>query len=225
MDRCAVLVSFEGPDWYAWHGGLAQRVVALAAEFASRGWLTHHVYLGDPKSPGTESLAAGRLTLHRWAQWLSASYPEGVYHGEEAKAEELARSLPSFLVELLAPVIAAGVTPTVIAEEWQTAPFVAAFADELREAGLAAEVELVWRAGSKFGWERVGWDKLGEVARISGTTPEICQALAERNIAASLMPAEPHGTIAALAPRPQLLLVRSPLVRPARRRTRDVPTG
>lgn len=223
MDRCAVLVSFEGPDWYAWRGGLAQRVVALAAEFASRGWLTHHVYLGDPKSPGTESLADGRLTLHRWAQWLSASYPEGVYHGELAKAQELARSLPSFLIDLLSPVIAAGGAPIVIAEEWQTAPFVTAFAGHLRHAGLAAEVELVWRAGSTFGWERVEWDRLGGAAKIGGTTPELCQALADRNVAASLMPADPRGTIAVLAPPAARPRLRTATVLSARRRNRDVP--
>jgi len=225
MDRCAVLVSFEGPDWYAWRGGLAQRVVALAAELASRGWLTHHVYLGDPRCPGTESLADDRLTLHRWAQWLSASYPEGVYHGEEAKAEELARSLPAWLVELLQPVIAAGIAPIVIAEEWQTAPFVIAFADRLRQAGLASEVELVWRAGSTFGWERVNWEELAGAATIAGTTPELCRALAARDVAATLIPLDPRATVATLTPPVVLPLARAVTVRPVRRRSRDVPTA
>jgi len=223
MDRSAVLVSFEGPDWYAWRGGLARRVVGLAAEFASRGWLTHHVYLGDPRSPGTEPLADGRLTLHRWAQWLSAGYPEGVYHGEQAKVEELARSLPAFLLELLGPVMAAGMRPIVLAEEWQTAPFLTAFAGLLRAAGLAGEVELVWRAGSMFGWERVEWDALVGAARIGGTTPELCEALVARNVPAILLPAQPRAAIAALAPDDVALVARPPLVRPAHRRTRDVP--
>lgn len=223
VERCVVLVSFEGPDWYAWRGGLGERVVSLAAELDSRGWLTHHVYLGDPGSPAVESVAS-RLVLHRWAQWLSARYPGGVYEGEDAKAEELARSLPAHVLELIQPVLETGGVVSVIAEEWQTAPFVVALAEALHRAALDPKVELVWRAGSTFGWERVEWDRLAAVATIAATTPELCRELEARGVPAKLLPADAQATIAGLAPLPDRAAPPAVPIRPTRRRAvRDAP--
>jgi hypothetical protein len=222
VDRCVVLVSFEGPDWYAWRGGLAGRVASLAAEFTARGWLVHHVYLGDPRSPGTESLGQGRLVLHRWAQWLSAHHPAGVYDGEEAKLEELARSLPAFVIELIRPIMQAQGEVTVLAEEWQTAPFLLALADALRGAALGPGVRLLWRTGSMFGWERVDWHRLATVATIAATDTDLCRALEPRGIRAGLLPADPRAALATLAPSsppPRMLAADVPA---ARRRTRNV---
>ena len=199
MRRTFVLVSFEGPDWYAWRGDLAQRIVGLATELVTCGWDTHHIFVGDPRSPGTETLAGGSLTLHRWAQWLSAGFPSGVYHGEEAKQVELARSLPQFVLEqLIAPALALGRVPTVLAEEWQTAGFLVRLAELLAEDGLTGQVRLVWRAGARFGWERVAWDALAGAATIAATTPELRGALHSRGIECTVLPPEPPATLAAL---------------------------
>jgi hypothetical protein len=220
MESCAVLVSFEGPDWYAWRGGLAGRLASLSAELVAHDWVVHHVYLGDPRSPGTESLVKGRLTLHRWAQWLSAFYPGGVYEGEEAKAEELARSLPPYVMDLIQSSVPAGSAVTVLAEEWQTARFVAALAEQL-QAMSGPKVDLIWRAGSQFGWERLDWDRLAAVATIAATTPDLCEAMSARGVTAVLLPADPRATIARLTqalPPPAVSVLRS-----TRRRSRDVP--
>jgi hypothetical protein len=225
VDCCAVIVSFEGPDWYAWRGGLAGRVTSLAAELTRRGWLVHHVYLGDPRSPGTESLGQGRLVLHRWAQWLSAHYPAGVYEGEEAKIEELASSLPAFVLELIRPVLQAGGEVTVLAEEWQTVPFLLALADALRSAELDPGVRLVWRTGSNFGWERVDWHRLAAVARIGATDADLCRAVEVRGVPASLLPADPGAALATLAPGSSPPRQPAAKVPSARRRTRNVPSS
>jgi hypothetical protein len=199
MERTFALVSFEGPDWYAWCGDLAERVAGLAAELVTHGWPTHHVFLGDPRAPGTETLARGLLTLHRWAQWLSAGFPADVYHGEEAKQVELARSLPAFLVShILGPALSLGRVPTVLAEEWQTAGFVIRLAELLARDGLTEQVRLVWRAGARFGWERVDWDRLAAVATIGATSPELRDALQRRGVQAALLPPDPPATLAAL---------------------------
>jgi arylsulfatase A-like enzyme len=89
-----ILVSFEGPDPYAQAGGLGVRVTGLAHTLAELGYETHLFFIGDPHLPGEET--RGRLTLHRWAQWISAYHPRGVYDGEEDKRGDLASSLPSY---------------------------------------------------------------------------------------------------------------------------------
>jgi hypothetical protein len=86
------LLSFEGPDLYARAGGVATRVVGLAEALASRGFDTHLWFLGDPSLPGVEQ--RGRLTLHRWCQWISSYAPLGVYQKEDDKERDF--SLPRF---------------------------------------------------------------------------------------------------------------------------------
>lgn len=48
-----------------------------------------------------ERVRSSRLTLHRWAQWLTSSCPAGAYDGEWAEVREMADSLPAFLRETL----------------------------------------------------------------------------------------------------------------------------
>jgi hypothetical protein len=199
MRRTFALVSFEGPDWYAWRGDLAERVASLATELVTLGWHTHHIFLGDPRAPGTETLAGGLLTLHRWAQWLSAEFPAGVYHGEEAKQVELTRSLPAFLTDqVLGPALSLGRVPTVVAEEWQTAGFLIRLADRLVADRLSDSVRLVWRAGSRFGWERIDWERLAAVATIATTTPGLHDTLRGQGVESMVLPVDPPATLAAL---------------------------
>jgi len=117
-----VLISFEGPDRYAQIGGLATRVSGLAEALANAGHETHLVFIGDPTAPGEELRCGGKLIIHRWCQWLSRAYPNGVYDGEDSKETDLTRSEPPYIVEHIArPAHAAGKRLVVISEEWQIA--------------------------------------------------------------------------------------------------------
>ena len=197
--RCFALVSFEGPDWYAWQGGLAERLVALATHLADRGFETHFYFFGDPHLPGEERFSGGPLILHRWAQWLSRGYPGGAYEGEEAKRLELASSLPAALLrDLLIPAVAHEVTPVVLVEEWQTVPFVLALAALLEAEGVRDRVQLVWRMGSLLGADRVDWDTLGRAARLTVTSAELQEALARQEVETEVLSAAPAALLAFL---------------------------
>lgn len=80
------LLAFEGPDAYSRAGGIATRVVGLADALAERGLDTHLWFVGDRRCPGVEQ--RGRLTLHRWCQWISSYAPLGVYQDEEGKERD-----------------------------------------------------------------------------------------------------------------------------------------
>jgi hypothetical protein len=90
-----VVLSFEGPDRYSLAGGLGVRVSNLCQSLAASGYQTHLIFVGDPKHPGEEISDEGRFVLHRWCQWISDYYPDGVYHGEnELKSTLLMSQLP-----------------------------------------------------------------------------------------------------------------------------------
>ena len=91
------LLSFEGPDRYAQAGGLGVRITHLAETLAQHGFETHLLFVGDPAAPGHESSLDGRLTLHRWCQWISAYHPAGVYEGEEGKLQDFNQSISTTL--------------------------------------------------------------------------------------------------------------------------------
>jgi hypothetical protein len=116
------LLSFEGPDRYSRAGGLGVRITHLAETLAERGFDTHLMFIGDPAAPGREIQKDGRLTLHRWGQWISAYYPTGVYGGEEAKLADFNETAPPFIIEqIIKPALANGRLPVILAEEWHTA--------------------------------------------------------------------------------------------------------
>src|SRR5215208_3363857 len=116
------LLSFEGPDLYAYAGGIGSRMNGLARALAELGFETHLWFVGDPGAPGHER--KGNLFLHRWCQWISRYYPIGVYHGEHAKVADYAQSLPAFLLDSagLRAALVAGQRAVVMAEEWHTVP-------------------------------------------------------------------------------------------------------
>ena len=66
-----VILSFEGPDGYSLAGGLGVRVNHLSRTLADMGFTTHLIFVGDPNARGEEVRHGGRLTLHRWCQWIS----------------------------------------------------------------------------------------------------------------------------------------------------------
>jgi glycosyltransferase involved in cell wall biosynthesis len=160
------LLSFEGPDLYARAGGVATRVVGLAEALASRGFDTHLWFVGDPSQPGVEQ--RGRLTLHRWCQWISQYAPLGVYEKEDEKERDLAASLPPFLVrELLSPHLNAGGEAVILAEEWHTAHAAIHLDWLLRRAGLRERAMLVWTANNLFGFDRIDWPRLSAASHVA----------------------------------------------------------
>jgi hypothetical protein len=212
--RCFALVSFEGPDWYAWRGGLAERLVALATHLADRGFETHYYFVGDPQLPGEERFSGVPLILHRWAQWLSRGYPGGAYDGQEVKQRELANTLPAALFqELILPALALEVTPVVLVEEWETVPFALALAAQLEAEGLRDRVPLVWRTGSLGGMGQPEWETLCRAVRVTVTTAELQDQFVAAGVNAEILSTAPASLLALLegdAPPP----AQPPLTRP-----------
>jgi glycosyltransferase involved in cell wall biosynthesis len=165
-----VLVSFEGPDGYSLAGGLGTRMRELAESLAALGFETHLYFVGDPKLPAVEKRCDDRLTLHRWCQWISAYHPLGVYDGEQAKIDDMTRSLPAVLLDdHIAPGLKAKKKrrTVVLAEEWHTAWATMALSDLLHERGLRRETLLLWNANNNMGCERIPWPRLNFTATVT----------------------------------------------------------
>ena len=168
-DRTTFMVlSFEGPDGYARAGGLGVRVTELSRALADAGYPVHLVFVGDPALPGHEELIEGRLTLHRWCQWISAFHPEGVYAGEEGKWRDFSSSVVDFVVDELAiPAIQESRRVVVLSEEWHTAEALCRIGDRLSELGLRKNAVLLWNANNTMGFDRIDWPRLNFVTTIT----------------------------------------------------------
>lgn len=162
------ILSFEGPDRYARAGGLGVRVSHLSRTLAAAGAETHLLFIGDPAAPGLETQMDGRLTLHRWCQWINAHHPGGVYAAEEAKLWDFNQSAPPFIVEeIIRPALAAGRLPVVLAEEWHTAQAVVRLHGLLQEKGLRDQHLLFWNANNTMSFHRVDWLGLNHAAQLT----------------------------------------------------------
>ena len=160
------LLSFEGPDAYAFAGGLGSRITGLVHTLADAGYETHLWFVGDPYLPGHET--NGQLQLHRWCQWISHYHPDGVYDGEEGKHADYAASLPPFLCqEVLVPHLQQGERAVILAEEWHTVDAVLYLDWLLRRAGLRHQVMILWNANNTFAFERIDWARLAKAATIT----------------------------------------------------------
>ena len=160
------VLSFEGPDPYAFVGGLATRVDGLTHALADAGHETHLWFVGDPTRPGHE--VHGRLHMHRWCQWISGHHPTGVYDGEHAKASDYAASLPPYMMHRgLVTHLLRGGRAVVIAEEWQTVNALLHLDWLLRRARLRDRVRLCWNANNIYGFDQVDWEKLKQAATIT----------------------------------------------------------
>lgn len=160
------VLSFEGPDTYAYAGGLASRITGLVYALAEAGYETHLWFVGDPSLPGHERF--NQLQFHRWCQWISYYHPNGVYDGEEGKRLEFAASLPPFLCqELLLPHLQRGKRAVILAEEWHTVDAVLHLDWLLRRAGLRHQVMILWNANNTFAFERIDWGRLANAAIIT----------------------------------------------------------
>ena len=166
-----IVVSFEGPDPYSQAGGLGIRVTGLVRELAESGYPTHLFFIGDPHLAGQEQRIDGKLTLHRWGQWISKYHNGGVYDGEETKRADLTRSLPAFVVEhAVIPALEQGRVPVVLLEEWQTADATTALADLLVERGIRSETLMFWNANNSYGFERIDWHRLMASATVTAVS-------------------------------------------------------
>lgn len=162
-----VLLSFEGPDQYALAGGLGVRMKELASELARQGYRTHLVFVGDPHLPSQES-PSKNLTYYRWSQWLSAHYPGGVYHGEEAKLVDWNEQLPAFVAsKFVAPAASEGRLTAILAEEWHTAYSTCQISDRLWSEGLRDKAIILWNANNVMGFDRIDWGRLNFCSQIT----------------------------------------------------------
>ena len=92
----------------------------LSRTLAKLGFVTHLFYIGDPKLPGEERQVDSHLILHRWCQWISQYYPNGVYDGEEDKLRDFTDSIPPFVMKnIIRPAIARDKMVVILGEEWQ----------------------------------------------------------------------------------------------------------
>jgi len=163
-----VILSFEGPDAYARAGGLGVRVSELSLSLAEAGYEVHLVFVGDPSLPSEEVREDGRLVLHRWCQWISAYHPEGVYAGEEGKWHDFTDSVPSFVLDRLAPgAFAAGRRLVILGEEWHTAEAMCRISDGLWASGQRDRAVLLWNANNTMGFDRINWPRLNVATTIT----------------------------------------------------------
>ncbi len=163
-----VVLSFEGPDRYSLAGGLGTRVTELAGALAQQGYRTHLFFVGDPSFPGQETHENGLLVYHRWCQWLSSHFRNGVYDGEEAKLEDYGHSVPSFVTrEIVRPAAEQGRVVVVLAEEWHTANATMRLSDSLYAEGLRQHVVIFWNANNLYGFGRINWGRLGFTATLT----------------------------------------------------------
>jgi len=156
-----VLVSFEGPDRYSRAGGLGVRVAELSEALAERGFETHVIFVGDPHLESVESRLDGRLVLHRWSQWVSKYYPEGVYQGENEKLYDFTESVPWFVMDgIVRPAAERGKIVAVLGEEWHTAETVCRVSDLLYYHGLRDRAIQFWNANNTMSFHRINWGRL-----------------------------------------------------------------
>ena len=181
------MLSFEGPDSYSRAGGLASRADGLVRALAALNFETHLWFVGDPLLPSHES--DGPLHLHRWAQWVSAHHPRGVYDGEWGKHDEYARTLPPFLVdEVLLPAAREGEHAVVLAEEWHTAHAVLHLSWLLERARIRDRVTILWNANNMFGFDRIDWPRLNDAAVITTVSRYMKHQMATLGVEALVVP-------------------------------------
>ena len=156
-----VILSFEGPDQYSQAGGLGVRVTELSETLASLGYPTHLIFVGDPREPGTEPRQGGKLMLHRWCQWISKYYPEGVYAGENEKLYDFNESVPWFVMdEIVKPAAAEGKIVVILGEEWHTAETMPRISDLLFYNGIRNTAVMAWNANNTMSFHRINWGRL-----------------------------------------------------------------
>jgi len=184
-----VLLSFEGPDLYSLAGGLGVRIAQLSRTLADKQFDTHLFFIGDPRLPGEQFRENGHLILHRWCQWISAYYPNGVYQGEYAKHEDYSRSVPPWIIErIVRPAVADGKLVAVLAEEWHTAEAACRLSEQLKAAGLRDEVGIFWNANNTFGFEHIDWHRLKKETTITAVSRYMKHIMRDMDVPTIVIP-------------------------------------
>lgn len=184
-----VLLSFEGPDLYSLVGGLGVRVSELAHCLAEQGYRTRLYFVGDPHKPHIQEMVSGKLTYHRWCQWLSALNPEGVYAGEARKASDFTNSLPDHLIRfVLAPNAEHGKTTVVLAEDWHTAGAVCGLSRAVFREGLSRRTLIMWNANNTFGFGGIDWEALRQACAITTVSRYMKQVMQEVGVNPLVIP-------------------------------------
>ncbi len=163
-----VVLSFEGPDRYSLAGGLGVRVSNLCHSLSASGYQTRLIFVGDPKQPGEEVRNEGRLVLHRWCQWISDYYPDGVYQGENEKLYDFNESVPWFVCDqIVKPAVEQNKLVVVLGEEWHTAEAMCRISDLLHSSGLRDRAVMFWNANNTMSFDRINWGRLAYTTRIT----------------------------------------------------------
>jgi glycosyltransferase involved in cell wall biosynthesis len=184
-----VLLSFEGPDLYSLAGGLGARITNLSQALANRGFPTHLFFIGDPRRDGEETTSRGRLVLHRWCQWISEYYPNGVYQGEDGKVNDFKQSLPPFVIErLIKPALAEDKLVVILSEEWHTAEAACRLSEQLRGLGLRDKVVMFWNANNTFGFNRIDWPRLANNTTITTVSHYMKRIMREKGVNPLVIP-------------------------------------
>jgi len=163
-----VLLSFEGPDHYSLAGGLGVRITNLAQALADTGFETHLFFIGDPRRKGEETANGGKLIFHRWCQWISDYYPNGVYQGENEKLYDFNDSIPLYIADnIVKPAVAQDKMVVIMGEEWHTAEAMCRLSDHLYARGMRNKVVMFWNANNTFGFDRINWGRLAYATTIT----------------------------------------------------------
>ena len=162
-----VMLCFEGPDVYSTAGGLGTRVTELSEALATQGYTTHLIFIGDPHQPSIETRVEDHLVLHRWSQWVSKYYPNGVYDGEEQKLYDFNESVPYYIYnEIARPAVAEGKLVVVLGEDWHTAEAMVRTSDILHWFGIRQKTLLLWNLNSLMSLHRIDWGRLNYVTTL-----------------------------------------------------------
>jgi glycosyltransferase involved in cell wall biosynthesis len=150
----------------------------LSVALAGMGYQTDLYFVGDPNLPGEETLEDGRLTLHRWSQWISTHHPNGVYDGETGKLDDFARTVPPHVIDtIIVPSVESGKLVVVLAEEWHTAWTTIGLSDQLHARGLRNAALILWNGNNTMGFENVPWSRLGYTATLTTVSRFMKQAM------------------------------------------------
>ena len=216
-----VLVAFEGPDRYAFVGGLATRMNDLAEALIGRGHRVRHLFVGDPSLAAVEERTNGMLRLERWGQWISRHHPKDAYDGEDGKWRDFSRTVPPHLLEeVVVPAARQGKRAVLLFEDWQTANAAINTTRLAQRVGLRHAITPLWNANNTYGFGSIDFRLLERAATIttvsrfmaaelakSGVEPEILpNGIAER-FAAPVPQADVQAMRTALAGRPSLVKV------------------
>lgn len=184
-----VILSFEGPDPYSLAGGLGVRVANLTQTLSTSGFLTHLFFVGDPWRKGEEVDRGERLILHRWCQWISEHYPNGVYQGENDKVNDFTHSIPPFVIDrVIKPALAEDKLVVILAEEWHTAEVVCHLSEQLRSRDLRDSVVVFWNANNTFAFDRIDWQRLAKNATLTTVSRYMKYIMRERGVNPLVIP-------------------------------------